>query len=84
MSTRTTGTGPGTRTGARATAPPLRDAIHGGVPPLGPAIAFLRRLRQGIEGGPAAVPGAAAAALAMFPTEVREAIDRALQRAGGE
>ena len=58
--------------------------IEGGVPPLGPAIAFLRRLRQGIERGPVAVPGAAAGALGAFPREVREAVDRALQRAAGD
>jgi 1-acyl-sn-glycerol-3-phosphate acyltransferase len=53
------------------------------VPPLGPAIAFLRRLRQGIEGGPVAVPGAAVQAFSSLPGDVRQAIDRALERAAG-
>jgi 1-acyl-sn-glycerol-3-phosphate acyltransferase len=52
--------------------------------PFGPAIAFLRRLRQGIERGPVAVPGAAADALGSLPREVRQAVDRALRRAAGE
>jgi 1-acyl-sn-glycerol-3-phosphate acyltransferase len=78
-----------TRSGTRGftTAPggagPDPESFDGGVPPLGPAIAFLRRLRQGIERGPVAVPGAAAGALTSLPGEVREAIDRALQRASG-
>lgn len=82
MSTRTTGT----RTRARAYAGtgPRPEALDGGVPPLGPAIAFLRRLRQGIERGPVAVPAAAAEALTSLPGEVREALDRALRRAAGE
>jgi 1-acyl-sn-glycerol-3-phosphate acyltransferase len=80
----------GTRTGP----PPPYDQAPGGphyddtdpatVPPLGPAIAFLRRLRHGIEHGPLAVPGAAVEAFSAFPAEAREALDRALQRAGGE
>jgi 1-acyl-sn-glycerol-3-phosphate acyltransferase len=83
MSASTTGTGAGTRGGT----PPPRprpESFDGGVPPLGPAIAFLRRLRKGLEGGPVAVPGATAGALGSFPGEVREAIDRALQRAAGD
>lgn len=63
---------------------PGRESFDGGVPPLGPAIAFLRRLRQGIEQGPIAVPAAAAEACAAFPREVRESLDRALQRAAGD
>jgi 1-acyl-sn-glycerol-3-phosphate acyltransferase len=63
---------------------PDPDSFDGGVPPFGPAIAFLRRLRHGIEQGPVAVPGAAAGALASLPGEVREALDRALQRAAGD
>jgi 1-acyl-sn-glycerol-3-phosphate acyltransferase len=83
VSTRTTGTG--TRV------PPLqgstrsdRERFDGGVPPFGPAIAFLRRIRQGLEQGPVAVPSAAAGALSSLPGEVREALDRALQRAAGD
>ncbi len=82
-----TTTGTGTRGGVPPREPharPNRESFDGGVPPLGPAIAFLRRLRQGIERGPVAVPGAAVDALGSFPGEVREAVDRALQRAGGD
>jgi 1-acyl-sn-glycerol-3-phosphate acyltransferase len=82
----TSGTGSGTHTRTRAYAgtAPQSERIHGGVPPLGPAIAFLRRIREGIERGPVAVPGAAADALSSFPSEVREAIDRTLKRAAGD
>jgi 1-acyl-sn-glycerol-3-phosphate acyltransferase len=84
VSTHTTGTGQGSGERPFASQPPGADRIDGGVPPFGPAIAFLRRLRQGIERGPAAVPGAAMGALGSLPSEVREALDRALQRAAGE
>jgi 1-acyl-sn-glycerol-3-phosphate acyltransferase len=84
VSTRTTGARPGSTIPPRREARPSRDDFDAGVPPFGPAIAFLRRLRQGIEHGPAALPGAAAGALASFPREAREALDRALQRAAGE
>ncbi len=88
MSTTTSGT----RTGSQSRVPPAggrgtsdgRPPIDGGVPPLGPAIAFLRRLRHGIENGPVGLPGAAVDALGSFPREVREALDRALQRAAGD
>jgi 1-acyl-sn-glycerol-3-phosphate acyltransferase len=85
VSTRTTGTG----TRGRGVPPPggagpERESFQGGVPPFGPAIAFLRRIRQGLEGGPVAVPGAAAEALTSLPGELRTALDRALQRAAGE
>ena len=85
MSTHTSGTG--TRGGS---IPPLggarpdRESFDGSVPPFGPAIAFLRRLRQGIERGPTAVPGAAIDALGSLPSEAREALDRALRRAAGD
>jgi 1-acyl-sn-glycerol-3-phosphate acyltransferase len=82
VSTRTTGTG--TTGGAFTGAPPEPDPIEGGVPPFGPAIAFLRRLREGLETGPVAVPGAAADALGSLPGEVREALDRVLRRAAGD
>jgi 1-acyl-sn-glycerol-3-phosphate acyltransferase len=84
VSTHTTGTGQGSGERPFASQPPGADRIDGGVPPFGPAIAFLRRLRQGIERGPTAVPGAAMGALGSLPSEVREALDRALQRAAGE
>ena len=84
MSTHTTGTGQGSGQRPFANPAPEPGRIGGGVPPFGPAIAFLRRLRQGIEGGPTAVPGAAIDALASLPGEAREALDRALRRAAGE
>jgi 1-acyl-sn-glycerol-3-phosphate acyltransferase len=81
----------GTRAGSGRKAPPVGSAsrpqpteFDGGVPPLGPAIAFLRRLRQGIENGPVGLPGAAVDALGSFPRELREALDRTLQRAAGD
>jgi 1-acyl-sn-glycerol-3-phosphate acyltransferase len=82
VSTRTTGTG--TTGGPFKGARPEPDPIEGGVPPFGPAIAFLRRLREGLETGPVAVPGAAADALGSLPGEVREALDRVLRRAAGD
>jgi 1-acyl-sn-glycerol-3-phosphate acyltransferase len=74
------------RDGARSEPqPPLRTQhVEGGVPPFGPAIAFLRRLREGIEAGPLAVPGAALQAFSSLPGDARQAIDRALERAAGE
>jgi 1-acyl-sn-glycerol-3-phosphate acyltransferase len=86
VSTRTTGTG------TRGTGVPPRiagerpdgEGFDGSVPPFGPAIAFLRRLRHGIEHGPVAIPGAAAGALASLPGELRQALDRALERAVGD
>jgi 1-acyl-sn-glycerol-3-phosphate acyltransferase len=86
VTTRTTGTG---QRGARSSprpdgVPPDRASFEGGVPPFGPAIAFLRRLRHGIEHGPVAVPGAAADAVLSLPGEFREAVERALKRAAGQ
>jgi 1-acyl-sn-glycerol-3-phosphate acyltransferase len=85
VSTRTTGTGTrgATPTGFDGVRPDP-ESYDGGVPPFGPAIAFLRRLRHGLEKGPVAVPGAAADALSSLPGEVREAVDRALRRAAGD
>jgi 1-acyl-sn-glycerol-3-phosphate acyltransferase len=79
----------GERTGtARGQVPPRAtraDQVDdGAVPPFGPAIAFLRRLRHGIENGPVAVPAAAAAAVAALPGDARHALDRALQRMAGD
>jgi 1-acyl-sn-glycerol-3-phosphate acyltransferase len=56
----------------------------GGVPPLGPAIAFLRRVREGIEIGRIAAPIALAEAIASLPADVRTAVDRALARGAGD
>jgi 1-acyl-sn-glycerol-3-phosphate acyltransferase len=80
----------GARTGSHRRGPPAAGVrpderrFDGGVPPLGPAIAFLRRLRHGIEQGPSALPGAAVGAIGSFPREVREMFDRALRRAAGD
>jgi 1-acyl-sn-glycerol-3-phosphate acyltransferase len=87
VNTRTSSTGTGTQGDARPRAGgvgPDRKSLDGSVPPFGPAIAFLRRLREGIERGPVAMPGAAAGAVTSFPREVRAAADRALQRAAGD
>ncbi|HYZ30312.1 MAG TPA: lysophospholipid acyltransferase family protein [Thermoleophilaceae bacterium] len=87
MTTRTTGTG----TGTRHAAPPRdggtrgsRESFDGGVPPFGPAIAFLRRLRHALESGPTHIPAGAVDALSSLPGEVRAAVDRALRRAAGD
>jgi 1-acyl-sn-glycerol-3-phosphate acyltransferase len=82
-----TGTFGGTTTGAPPYEPPLDAAKRdgdGSVPPLGPAIAFVRRLRHAIEQGPAHVPLGAAEALGALPGDAREALDRALRRSGGD
>jgi 1-acyl-sn-glycerol-3-phosphate acyltransferase len=85
VSTGTTGTGThGAQVPPRVGGARRNDSFDGNVPPFGPAIAFLRRLRHGIERGPIAVPGAAVDALSSLPGELREALDRALQRAAGE
>jgi 1-acyl-sn-glycerol-3-phosphate acyltransferase len=56
---------------------------YAGPPPIGPAITFLRRLREGLEGG--ANPAAALAdALASLPREAREALDTAMRRLAGD
>lgn len=47
------------------------------------AIAFLRRLRSGLESG-LDLPAAVAAAAAALPREAREAVERAAERLGGD
>jgi 1-acyl-sn-glycerol-3-phosphate acyltransferase len=84
VSTRTTGTRFGSIPPRPSGGAAGGERFNGTVPPFGPAIAFLRRIRHGIESGPVHVPAAAADAVWSFPREVREALDRALQRAGGE
>jgi 1-acyl-sn-glycerol-3-phosphate acyltransferase len=85
MSTSTTGTraGPGGLYGepGRGSGP---EDFDGSVPPLGPAIAFLRKVRQGIERGPVSAPLALAEAFAALPRDVRDALDRSLQRSAGD
>jgi 1-acyl-sn-glycerol-3-phosphate acyltransferase len=62
---------PGPSTGATARAP------------LGPAIAFMRRLRQGFDSG-LEVPEAAVRATAALPREARDALGRAGRRLRGD
>ena len=54
------------------------------VPPFGPAIGFLRRLRQGIEAGPASLPQAFAEALGSIPGDAQATVERAMARFGGD
>ena len=89
MSTSTSGTGTGGRAADGGWRQPTgragaRRQIDPATPPLGPLIAAVRRVRQAIERGPLAVPGAAAQAASAFPGDARDALDRALARAGGE
>ena len=51
--------------------------------PLGPALAFLRGLRRGLEAG-AELPVALGSAAASLPRETRERLDRAIERLGGD
>jgi 1-acyl-sn-glycerol-3-phosphate acyltransferase len=60
--------------------PPRRPGV--GPAPLGPAIAFMRRLREGIEGG-ADITGAFAGAAISLPRDARDSLDAALRRLGG-
>ena len=60
---------------------PLDSA--GAAPPLGPAIAFARRLRQGLENG-AGPAEAVTAAASELPRESREAVERAVRRLRGD
>jgi len=80
-----------TRWGTSGTPPPPRRGglAPGGVapetvPPFGPVIGFLRRLREGIEAGPASLPQAFATALGSIPGDARGTADRALARLGGD
>ena len=54
------------------------------VPPFGPAIGFLRRLRAGIEAGPGSLPHAFAEALGSLPGDTRGSLDRLVGRLGGD
>jgi 1-acyl-sn-glycerol-3-phosphate acyltransferase len=51
--------------------------------PIGPAIAFLRRLRQALERG-AELPESLIAAAAGLPRDAQEALDRLLRRLAGD
>ncbi len=51
--------------------------------PLGPALAFLRALRGGLEGG-AGPAGALAGAATGLPREARESLEAVVRRLGGE
>ena len=71
--------------GAGAMPPPPAGGIpRETVPPFGPAIGFLRRLRAGIEAGPASLPQAFAEALGSFPGDAQASVERVLARAGGD
>jgi 1-acyl-sn-glycerol-3-phosphate acyltransferase len=74
----------------RRTAPPHRaggDGGHrpgaGGGPSLWPAIGFLRRMREGVE-GTGDLPGAVAGAFMGLPRDARASIDTLLRRLGGD
>lgn len=84
MSTHTRDPFAGAREAGGPRAPRADQIQDGSVPPFGPVIAFLRRIREGIERGPVAVPGATASAISALPNDAREALDRALQRAAGD
>ena len=78
------------RWGTGGTPPPPRGGPTPGgvapetVPPFGPAIGFLRRLREGIEAGPASLPQAFAAALGSLPGDAQASVERAIARFGGD
>jgi 1-acyl-sn-glycerol-3-phosphate acyltransferase len=79
----------GAGAGAGATPPP-RPGREGARPnpfpgafPLGPAIAFMRRLRAGLDRD-SDLPVALAEASAALPSELREALDRLLRRLAGD
>lgn len=67
--------------------PPERDSARpGAFPgafPIGPAIAFMRRLREGLDRG-SELPVAFAEAGTALPRELREALDRLLRRLAGD
>jgi 1-acyl-sn-glycerol-3-phosphate acyltransferase len=73
------GTGPG---GAGSQPRRGRDAATAPLP-LGPALAFLRDLRAGLEGGQNPL-GALASATAGLPRDVREGLDAAARRLAGD
>jgi 1-acyl-sn-glycerol-3-phosphate acyltransferase len=54
-----------------------------GGPSLWPAVGFLRRLREGVE-GTGDLPGALAGALMGLPRDARESLSMALRRLGGD
>ena len=78
---RSRGTSGGAERGrSRREAPPPRAAE---APPLGSAIAFLRRLRSGLDPGTELTDALLNAGLAL-PREAREGLTRALRRLGGD
>jgi 1-acyl-sn-glycerol-3-phosphate acyltransferase len=77
-----------TAAGERAAPPPRAhaDGGHrpgGGGPSLWPAIGFLRRMREGVE-GTGDLPGAVAGAFMGLPRDARESLDTVLRRLGGD
>jgi 1-acyl-sn-glycerol-3-phosphate acyltransferase len=76
--------GTGTDRGAAGAGVPRRgSAAATGPLPLGPALAFLRDLRAGFDSG-AGLLGALTMAVAGLPRDVREGIDAAVRRLGGD
>jgi 1-acyl-sn-glycerol-3-phosphate acyltransferase len=67
--------------------PRVADGGHrprqGGGPSLWPAVGFLRRLRNGVE-GTGDLPGAVADAFMGMPRDARESLSLALRRLGGD
>jgi 1-acyl-sn-glycerol-3-phosphate acyltransferase len=66
--------------------PRVDDGGHrpgGGGPSLWPAIGFLRRLREGVE-GTGDLPSAVAGALVGMPRDARESLSLVLRRLGGD
>jgi 1-acyl-sn-glycerol-3-phosphate acyltransferase len=79
--------------GSSAGTPPPRDAGRGATgdgghrpgegPSLWPAIGFLRRLREGVE-GTGDLPGAFAGATMALPRDARESLSTLMRRLGGD
>jgi 1-acyl-sn-glycerol-3-phosphate acyltransferase len=66
--------------------PPAADGGHrpaSGGPSLWPAVGFLRRLREGVE-GTGDLPGAVAGAVMGLPPDARESLSMVLRRLGGD
>jgi 1-acyl-sn-glycerol-3-phosphate acyltransferase len=60
----------------------MTDTDRGAHPPLGPAVAFLRSLRAGLDGG-SGLPASLAGAAMALPREARESLDAVMRRLSG-
>jgi len=86
-----TQTGERTRTSAGPESPPRREPPHSrarvgrgpGLLPIGPALAFLRHTREGVEAGRDPLSAMAGAGVAL-PSDLQGALERALARFQGE